>query len=106
MNLPDPIHAYFSARFPQDSARLASAFATDAVVRDEGQTLQGPQHILQWWRAAKEKYDHSAEPIELSECSGKSIVRARVSGNFPGSPAVLTFSFRLAANRITELEIG
>ena len=44
MNLPDPIRTYFTARAPQDACLLAAAFAPNAEVQDEGQTLQGPQH--------------------------------------------------------------
>jgi hypothetical protein len=33
-------------------------------------------------------------------------VRARVTGQFPGSPAMLTFVFRLEGEQITRLEIG
>ena len=33
-------------------------------------------------------------------------IRANVSGNFPGSPVVLDYDFRLMMNRIVELEIG
>jgi hypothetical protein len=42
----------------------------------------------------------------MSELAGKTVVRARVSGNFPGSPAMLTFTFGLTGDRISELEIG
>ncbi|WP_109467536.1 nuclear transport factor 2 family protein [Albibacillus kandeliae] len=105
MILPDPIQRYFSSRAPQDASTLAAAFAPDAEVRDEGQTLRGPQQILRWWQDAKAKYDHSAEPLELTEASGKILVLARVRGNFPGSPADLTFKFGLSGNRISTLEI-
>lgn len=106
MNLPDPIRTYFTARAPQDACLLAAAFAPHAEVQDEGQTLQGPQQIVSWWQAAKAKYNHSAEPLEMTEADGKTVVRARVSGDFPGSPAVLTFRFGLSGDRITCLEIG
>ena len=33
-------------------------------------------------------------------------IRANVSGNFPGSPVVLDYDFRLLKDRIVELEIG
>ncbi|QQA42693.1 nuclear transport factor 2 family protein [Pelagovum pacificum] len=106
MNLPAPIQTYFAARPPGDSSKLAAAFAPDAVVQDEGQTLHSPGQIAPWWEAAKQKYDHTAEPLEMAEDAGTTIVRARVTGNFPGSPAVLTFRFTLDGERISRLAIG
>lgn len=106
MELPAPIQTYFSAEPPHDSAALAAAFATDAIVRDEGRVHRGSDEIRAWWQAAKAKYRHRAEPLDLTEAAGKSVVRARVSGDFPGSPTILTFAFGLAGDRITDLEIG
>lgn len=106
MNLPAPIQTYFTAVAPQDGARLAQAFAADAVVQDEGATHRGPEAITAWWMAAKAKYRHNAEPLELTAVDDKTVVRARVSGDFPGSPAVLTFTFGLADGLIQDLRIG
>ena len=33
-------------------------------------------------------------------------VRAKVTGQFPGSPVTLTFAFRLKGDQITTLDIG
>lgn len=106
MILPDPIQTYFSAQAPQDASRVAAAFSPNAEVHDEGQVLRGPTQIVSWWQNAKAKYNHSAEPVDVTEACGKTTVRAKVSGNFPGSPAMLSFTFGLSGNRITDLEIG
>lgn len=106
MHLPTPIRTYFTAQAPQDGDALAAAFAPDAIVFDEGQTHRGPDQIRQWWLAAKGKYRHHADPVDAAEQGGKTVVRARVSGDFPGSPAMLTFTFGLSGDRITALEIG
>lgn len=106
MMLPDPIRIYFEARAPQDGATLAAAFAPDAVVRDEGQSHHGPQAIRDWWSAAKAKYRHHADPIDATQDGDKTVVRTTVTGDFPGSPATLSFSFGLSGDRITSLEIG
>jgi hypothetical protein len=106
MTLPPPIRTFFTAEAPQGGASLAAAFAPDAVVHDEGATHRGPEAIRAWWLAAKAKYRHRAEPLELTEAGGAKVVRARVSGDFPGSPAVLTFTFGLAGDRIRDLRIG
>jgi ketosteroid isomerase-like protein len=105
MHLSSPIRTYFTARAPQDGDALASAFAPDAIVHDEGQSHHGPQAIRDWWLAAKAKYRHHAEPMDVTEAGGKTVVRGNATGDFPGSPAVLTFTFALDGDRITELEI-
>ncbi|ACM00193.1 nuclear transport factor 2 family protein [Cereibacter sphaeroides] len=106
MTLPAPIQTYFTAEAPQDGARFAAAFAPDAIVHDEARDHCGPAEIAAWWTAAKAKYRHCAEPLEVIEAGGKTVVRARVSGDFPGSPAVLTFTFGLSGDRITDLRVG
>ncbi|KAA2316073.1 nuclear transport factor 2 family protein [Pseudooceanicola sediminis] len=106
MHLPPPIHTYFTARAPQDGNALAAAFGPDAIVQDEGQTHRGQQAIRDWWLAANAKYRHHAEPIAMTEADGKTMVKATVTGDFPGSPAVLTFRFGLSGDRISDLEIG
>lgn len=103
MQLPDPIQTYFAAT---DRDTVAKAFAAEAVVHDEAQTHRGPEEIGAWWQASKTKYRHHAEPLDLTDDAGKAVVRARVTGHFPGSPAILTFRFGLTDNRISDLEIG
>ncbi|QYK42583.1 MAG: nuclear transport factor 2 family protein [Paracoccaceae bacterium] len=106
MILPTPIDTYFAAQAPQDGTAFAAAFAPDAIVHDEGATHRGPDEIVAWWKAAKARYRHRAEPLDMTEAGGTFLVRARVSGDFAGSPAVLTFAFGLAGDRIQNLRIG
>ncbi len=106
MHLPSPIQTYFTAKAPQDGEAFAAAFAAEAVVHDEGQIHRGPEQIRAWWLAAKARYRHNAEPLDVTEVAAKTVVRATVTGDFPGSPAILTFIFGLAEGRITDLEIG
>ncbi len=106
MTLPTPIQTYFTAHAPQDGAAFAAAFAQDAVVHDEGAIHRGQAEIEAWWKAAKAKYRHRAEPLDMTEAGDKLLVRARVSGDFPGSPVVLTFTFGLTGDRIQDLRIG
>lgn len=106
MTLPASIRTCFTAEAPQDGALFRAAFAPDAIVHDEGQSHHGPAEIEAWWRAAKATYRHRAEPLAVAEIGGKTVIRARVSGDFPGSPAVLTFTFGLSGDRIRDLRIG
>lgn len=106
MNLPFPIQAYFDADNRNDGVALIQAFAPDAVLRDEGRSYAGHQVIDAWWRDVKLKYRQAIEPLTVVEKDAVTSVRARVTGQFPGSPAMLTFAFRLEGDQITHLEIG
>ncbi|WP_108659905.1 nuclear transport factor 2 family protein [Acuticoccus kandeliae] len=96
MNLPAPIRAYFDADGKPDGTPPISAFAQDAVVEDENHTYRGREAIDAWWRKAKAENQHVAEPITIDDKGEVTEVRAKVSGIFPGSPAELTFAFRLS----------
>jgi hypothetical protein len=106
MKLPPPIGSYFEADQSIEAAAPLAAFADDARVKDEGEILIGHAGIEAWWRAAKAKYKARSEPREFSQAGDLATVRAEVSGDFPGSPAMLTFRFNLAGARIAALEIG
>jgi hypothetical protein len=106
MQLPDPIRAYFDADQAPGGAAPVGMFTHNAVVRDEGKTYTGREAISDWWNAAKAKYHHTAVPCEIREEKRNTIVRATVTGQFPGSPAVLTFSFQLDDGLIAALEIS
>ena len=85
VQMPPPIRTYFTARAPQDGDALAAAFADDAVVHDEGRDHHGPRQIRDWWLAAKAKYRHHAEPIDVTQADGRTIVRPP-SERFPRQP--------------------
>ena len=106
MTLPTPLQTYFDTDAADAGSAPLGAFAPQAVVRDEGKTHVGHDAIEAWWSAAKAQYRHSAEPLDSAEDGGRTLVRARVTGDFPGSPADLTFAFRVEDGLITALEIG
>jgi hypothetical protein len=106
MHLPQTIQAYFEADRKNSCEALIGCFAPDAVVHDEGRSHSGHYAIGRWWEEAKARYRHVAEPLEANGHDQITRVRARVSGEFPGSPAMLTFAFRLASEKIASLEIG
>ena len=78
MQMPPPIRTYFTARAPQDGDALAAAFP-----------------------AAPTSFT-----LDSAYADGRTFVRATVTGDFPGSPAMLRFAFALSDDRITALEIG
>src|SRR5438045_448786 len=60
---PTPIAVYIDAENRGDTKALAQCFAEDAVVRDEGKTIQGLAAIKQWKSETKRKYQHTIEPL-------------------------------------------
>ena len=105
VDLPTSIAIYIAAENRGDTEALAECFADDAVVRDEGQTIEGLAAIKQWKAETKKKYQHAIAPLASVQKDGKTIVTNRLTGNFPGSPIELEFAFTLDGNKIVSLEI-
>jgi hypothetical protein len=105
VDLPTPIAIYIDAENRGDTEALAQCFAEDAVVRDEGQTIEGLAAIKQWKAETTRKYQHTIEPLASAQKDGKTIVTNRLRGNFPGSPIELEFVFELDDDKIASLKI-
>jgi SnoaL-like protein len=106
IHLPKPIDIYFASENAHDTTALDKCFAADAIVRDEGKTIEGLAAIKAWRIGTAKKYDHTVEPVAIAERDGKVIVTGKVSGNFPGSPVNLDHAFEIEGERIVSLEIG
>jgi hypothetical protein len=85
---------------------MTECFAEHAVVRDEGQTIEGLAAIKRWKAETKRKYSHTVAPLEVAQRDGKTVLKAELTGNFPGSPVTLEFSFTLEDGKIVLLEIN
>lgn len=106
IGLPAPIAAYFSAKNRRDIDAMLAPFAEDALVHDEKEDHSGRAAIRAWMEDTTRKYGVTVEPEELTQDNGGVNVRALVSGNFPGSPARLTYRFGLADDCISRLTLG
>jgi hypothetical protein len=106
VDLPQPIATYIAAENRRDTEALVECFAEHAVVRDEGKTIEGLAAIKRWKAETSKKYQHTVEPLALTQKGDKTIVTNRLTGHFPGSPIELQFVFRLEGNKIASLEIG
>lgn len=93
LDLPEPLPRYFAAQNALDADLMTACFAPDAVVHDEGGTYIGREAIRGWKHDTITKYGISIDPLKAAQQDGKTVVVARVAGNFPGSPANLTYSF-------------
>jgi len=104
LNLPGPIAAYFAADC-HDVDAIVGCFTNDAVAKDEGHRHVGLAAIRQWKSEVAAKFDYRCEPLDMEHKDGATVVAARVSGNFPGSPVDLRYAFRLQSGKIASLEI-
>ena len=105
VNLPVPIAIYFAAENQGHAEIVAQCFTERAVVRDEGQVIEGLAAIRQWKAETTKKYQHTIEPLASIQRDNRTIVTNRLTGNFPGSPIELEFVFTLDGNKIASLEI-
>jgi hypothetical protein len=106
LKLPGPVATYLAAEKSKDADLLARCFADDALVHDEGRDHRGVDAIRSWKREADAKYQYVLEPLDASVSEKTVKLRARLTGNFPGSPVELDHTFTLANDKITSLEIG
>jgi len=105
IHLPLPIELYVNIENSGDIEALSECFAADATVRDEGGIYVGLAVIKEWKAETKKKYNHTVAPLEVTDRDGKTILKAKLTGNFPGSPVTLEFDFVLANGKISSLEI-
>jgi uncharacterized protein (TIGR02246 family) len=105
IELPAPIAAYIAGSNAHDANACAACFTDDAVVRDEGREWQGIAAIREWKEEVSSKYWLTVDVLDVAAADDKTIVTGRVSGNFPGSPVELRFTFTLAGEKIARLEI-
>jgi hypothetical protein len=105
VSLPPPVDLYVKIENSGDVEALSECFASDATVRDEGHSYQGLAAIKRWKADTKVKYNHTVVPLEVAHRDGKTVLKAKLTGNFPGSPVTLEFNFVLKDGKIVSLEI-
>lgn len=103
--VPRPVAAYLAAEEAKDAERLSLCFTVDGLVHDEGADYRGRDSILQWKRSADAKYRYTMKPLSADANGNEVTVRARLTGDFPGSPVELNHIFRLSNDKIASLEI-
>jgi len=102
--LPEPIAKYFASE--HNTEALAQCFKADAILKDDGHTYKGVDTITAFLAAASVKYNATTVPFDIKDNDGFHVVVAKVSGNFPGSPANLSYRFGLNRGLIDSLEIN
>ena len=104
MNIPEVITALIAAQNHSNSQAYSECFAETAVVFDEGKTYKGKAAIKSWIEKANQQYKTQMKPLEYAET--EQILKAEISGTFPGSPLVLSYNFDIRNGSIHALKIS
>lgn len=104
--LPPPLAIYYEAKNQHDIDGMLEPFAENAVVTDEGQEHHGRAAIRSWMEHTTRKYNVTIDVKQIETAGDRLIVSGLVSGDFPGSPAMLRYAFTLSGSKIARLEIG
>ena len=105
MNLPKVVADLVKAQNNYDSIAYSCCFSETAVVFDEGRTYNGRKEIERWIAEANTQFKTVMKPVSLEERATESILKAEISGNFDGSPVLLTYHFELKEGLIHSLKI-
>jgi len=107
LQMPEPLTRYFEHDALRDVEAIVAVFADDATVTDEGETRQGVAEIRAWQLGPASAYSYRTE-LRNTEQLGpdRYLVTGRLSGNFPGGTADLTWDFTIAGNKISRLVIA
>ena len=104
--LPLPLATYYEAKNQHDINGMLAPFAEDALVKDEGQEHHGRAAIRSWMEHTTRKYRVTIDIKQIEPVDDRLIVSGLVSGDFPGSPAMLRYAFTLSGSKIARLEIA
>src|SRR5689334_12035812 len=107
LQMPEPLTRYFEHDALRDVEAIVAVFDDDATVTDEGETRQGVAEIRAWQLGPASAYSYRTE-LRNTEQLGpdRYLVTGRLSGNFPGGTADLTWDFTIAGNKISRLVIA
>jgi hypothetical protein len=105
MSSIDPIQCYFAAANARRTDDACDCFSPDAHVHDENHDHHGTAAIRAWIEETGRKYQPQVEILRTEETGDSVTVTGLVSGDFPGSPVELDYSFTLANGTISRLSI-
>lgn len=105
MNLTNVIATLLEAQYHYDSVAYANCFTETALLVDEGNVYHGKSEIMHWIERANEEYRPVMEPIDYIETQTGSILTAKISGTFDGSPIILKYHFEMEDSFIRSLKV-
>lgn len=88
-----------------DDLEFTTRTAKKPLCGNDGHTYLGVDAIKAFLAAASAKYKATTVAFAVEDDDGFQVVRAKVTGNFPGSPANLSYRFGLEGGLIDSLEI-
>ncbi|NHC16304.1 nuclear transport factor 2 family protein [Motilibacter deserti] len=98
------VHEYFRLAVLPDPEPWFALFAPDVQVTDDGREYAGIDEVRAW---RSEVPNVTYEVLELEPSPSVAAARARVAGDFPGSPVDLRFDFGFdPAGKIQRLRIA
>ena len=105
IKLPGIIKKYVTASNEHDVKSILACFSNDAVVLDEGETLEGRKAIEGWIVKTIEKYKFRFKPLGMKDQDAEVVVTVEVSGTFPGSPVTLDYHFTIENDKILSFAV-
>jgi ketosteroid isomerase-like protein len=107
IDMPEPVSRYFELDAQRDIDGIVALFADDAVVTDEGESRHGIAEIRTWQLGPASAYTYRTEVRDTEQLGpDRFLATGRLTGNFPGGTADLTWNFTIAADKISRLVIA
>src|ERR1700754_1269534 len=103
-DLPASVARYLSTAIADRPALVDEVFAPGVVVHDEGQTYEGIEAVRKWATDLAERLTLEADLKELDRDGNRISADVVYTGNFPGSPARITSTFKLEGDLIVEID--
>lgn len=102
-DLTGVIDRYFDLATAPDPEPFFAQFADDAVVEDDGRRHDGIAAVRAW-RTSVPAVSYRVRSVAPTDAGGRAV--AEISGDFPGSPVDLAFTFALDGTTIRALTIA
>jgi len=103
---PAPVQRYLAADEARDSATLATSFAPDATLIDDGHAYFGRDAILDWRDGPASEWTYTQEITEAAPTGPNTYgLTVHLEGDFPGGVADLHYRFAVLDDQIVHLTI-
>lgn len=105
--LPAVVADYFALAEGTDRATAIRVFTPDAHVTDDGHDYRGREEILAWLNGPASEFETTSTRLSTETVDDVTVVRNRLTGNFPGGQVDLRFAFTVdAAGLVRRLTIS
>jgi SnoaL-like domain len=109
MKIPKPIAAFIEAINHHNTDAFLALLTHTAVISDEGHDYRGIAEIKKWSDEKLIGAKVTLQPTKTIERSGKTIITAKVDGNFDKTglpdPFQMDFHFTIDSNKVAALNI-